>query len=307
MKYLLFLALLFFTQVAISQSNDSIHLIDYLSGDHIYDVTIEGNTTTTMYLHFDTPEIPDYGAIYNRIARVSGWYMNEKSEKIHLMGVLWSPEYLTLYAPASQEKPEKCQLLVQGYDSVVFKENQKPIEIIETFTLGVKSSSWTKNGISKQVEGINFQEKNLSRTILIRMRDNMGRLNTINLFEVLMNQVGNSNTDLIGMNGYADMSIELLEHSSTSSGMNVLFAIMEDGSCNTDRRSLLYISLNQSFVLGDFGTIEIENCNDFFSIPDKDGKTFHIVPVGDKHSSSSQELGSYQIVESKIEIIKSWD
>lgn len=306
MKSIFIFIFYFSIQIAYAQNNDRVSLIDNTHGDNFYEIIIDNHAPTTMYLHFDKPEIPNFGSIYDRFSKVSGWYVNDKGEKVTLLGVLWAQDNLTLYAPKQEAKHGKYSLVADGYDSINLYEDENIAVISEKFNLSKSDGEWTKDGVTKRVQGVNFYEKNLERSILLKIQNEVRDLDIINIQDLILKELETSKDALVGMNGWAETEITLLEFTSKDDGLNVLLEITELGSCNTDRRSIMYVTINEYSVIEDFGIYEIENCKRYY--PNKEGDVVRIIPFVDNtnYSDSSADLGSYKIVDSKIEIIKPW-
>lgn len=294
--------------MAYTQSDGRVTLIDNTHGDHFYEVEINTGIAKRMYLHFNTPEIPNYGSIYDRISKVSGWYINEKEEKTTLLGVLWSQNKLTLYAPKQKTKCGNYTLVAFGHDSVSIYEGKNIIEISEKFNLTANDGLQIKNGRTSRVQGINFNDKSIERTILVKIQNGNRDIHTINLHELILKELGTSKPALIGMNGFAETEVTLLEFTFTDDGVNVLFEIIEHGSCNTDRRSMMYVTINNMYAIENYGIFEVENCRKYYSSHEEKENIVSVISLDADIDSKNPEtyLGSFKIIESKIEIIKQW-
>ncbi len=256
MKYLLILVSTFSFLTINAQNHARVELMDQLHGDNFYNVNIDNQPATSMYLHFSEPDHPSFGHIYIKYSTVLGWYINEKQEKISLTGVLWAQDKLTLYACDKKYKANSLKLEYLDYDSVKIYELTNPkvtLPISEKFMISNKEGIWSKDGKTKTVKGINFQHNSLDRELLLSIKDEHDDSHFINLQSLIITKLATTKNALVGMNGWAETEFELVEHTFNEKGVNVLIRIMEQGSCNTDRTSLMYVCINKNYIIADYG------------------------------------------------------
>ena len=309
MKFKLALIFYFLSYFAFTQNDKEITLVDNLHGDHFYTIKIGEFSPTTMYLHFSQPDIPDYTHIYARSSFVSGWYLNENKEKVKLLGILWDQSYMTLYGPENTNKLDEYSIEEIGYDSVQLYLNKKPISFSEKFELSDDGGIFTKNGVTKKVTGLNFYEKYLDRDIFLKI-SNYDDFGYVNIEDLLILALPSSKNELVGMNGWAETQLSLEEYSFIEDGINILISISQIGSCNTDRNSLIGIKINKLFEIEEFETHEIGNCKRYTSHQNKKGDPIRIIKYFDSpndYFDTSNDIGSFVIIDSKIIIIKAWE
>jgi len=143
---------------------------------------------------------------------------------------------------------------------------------------------------------------------VLRIQKEDKGIHIINLHDLILSNLKTSKEALVGMNGFAETEIIIKENTFKNNGVNVLLEIMELGSCNTDRRSIMYITINNSFVIEDYGVYEIENCKRYSNQQSKKGNIIRIIPHSEdiNYSKTNYELGSYMIVDSKVIILNPW-
>lgn len=303
-----------------AQNSNHIKLIDKLTTDNFYKGTID-NKYISMYLNFNGRINPDFASVYEIWGYTEGWYkFDDSMENIPILGVLWGKDSLTLYVTETKPKTRYYIDPIQ-WDSIAIygdRDEKKPLNIKEIFSLSGKNGLFIKNGETKVINGINFTENYLERNIHLEVTRKDKEPHTIDLTSLIETQAGLGKYEMVGLNGWADADIHLAEYTFVEDYINVLLDIGISGSCNTDASFILWVSINENNSIKDFSIHKIGNCKFYGPYEDKDS-IIRIIPHDHLTESmlnpntkgpitdKSYDLGSYKIINSKVIIINPWN
>ncbi len=264
---------------------------------------IDDKYPITMFIDFEAEGVnPPDAIVYARIPVISGWYYYDKIKtKIPLKGIYHSDNQggFEMYVVDSD--------FLEIFDS---EFSVIPELVSETFTFSDKKVSWTHNGQTKTVSGINLKQRKIKEFVGLVTTQKDGSIKKIDLQEFLEQDASVTIEALQGLDGWAETDFSV-SYSPVVDGTNVLLKISQSGSCNTDRTLLVSIKLDESLNIANQSYYKIGDCRNFSSVLDNGA---YIVVSNEGFSERASDirdttfdLGSYKIVNSDVVVIKGWD
>ena len=195
-------------------------------------------------------------------------------------------------------------------DIYIFETHQPDLKLDQSnkFSFSEEKNQLVMNNQSYPVKGVDIENNNLERKILLEFAFDNYYNPTVDLSEIIMSSLSMSKEDIAGMNGWAEIRVELLESTRIENKTNFLIAVTNTGSCNTDASYLLSLTTIELSIF-DFTLYETNNCKKYNAY--EIGNAYYIFPINNgimtyDEDDISGSIGSYEVINSKVEIKQSW-
>jgi hypothetical protein len=301
LKTQLFLLLIFLT---IKIQSQEIEILHYTSSDQTYQTTCtNGDESLFIYLHFYGPGIIDYETLPYFFT--TGWYeLGTTGEKKNLIGIYHPMKSLVLFVP---ENPQPNFIDNTDDNNGVNIDTTKYLERFY-FPLNKKSKKaiWHHGKEQKEIENIDFDEKNIYHKIFLKGGDlNRYTNRSIDITDFVIAPFGGNNIFL------EDFNIEISStYRDRLDHLHVLLSITNEYVIPSSLSSGGYCSfmIDENQIIRKVDYVETYNQGKYISYIDDDfiheTKKRYLILADWSHG---QIIGSFFIENASIEIEKEWN
>jgi len=287
--------------MSLNSKSKNLKLIHSISSTQTYQVKSEDGENLTINLDFYSPGIVDYSAVPYFF--VSGWYeLDTHSNKHNLVGIYHPFKSLVLFVP-EDSIVNRIYLLDNeslNFDTTMFLER-----FYFSINDNVKRSFWFDGHKEKSINKIDFDNKNVSHTVFIKVEDQINSVyQSIDITELVISPFGNNDIFL------EDYNINVYSYDIDSKGnLHILLLINNEyiipSSLSSGGYYYLMLEKDQSIKRNKY----FETYNQGKYISSLDESFVHptkkkILIIADW--SDSKVIGSFFIEHSKIQIENEW-